>query len=34
VTTHDGVDLFEFEVAGLCRVMSAPLSPFSFSNNL
>jgi DeoR/GlpR family transcriptional regulator of sugar metabolism len=33
VTTHDGVDLFEFEVAGLCRVMSAPLSPFSFSNN-
>jgi DeoR/GlpR family transcriptional regulator of sugar metabolism len=33
VTTHDGVDLFEFEVAGMCQVMSAPLSPFSFQGN-
>jgi DeoR family transcriptional regulator, fructose operon transcriptional repressor len=33
VTTHDGVDLFEFEVAGACHVISAPLSPFSFQGN-
>jgi len=33
VTTHDGVDLFEFEVAGICTVISAPLSPFSFSTS-
>ena len=30
VTTHDGVDLFEFEVAGMCEVASAPLSTFTF----
>jgi DeoR/GlpR family transcriptional regulator of sugar metabolism len=30
VTTHDGVDLFEHEVASACTVLSAPLSTFSF----
>jgi len=33
VTTHDGVDLFEFEAAGMCEVISSPLSPFSFQGN-
>ena len=30
VTTHDGVDLFEFEVEGACEILSAPLSSFTF----
>lgn len=30
VTTHDGVDLFEYEVEGACSVISAPLSTFTF----
>jgi len=30
VTTHDGVDLFEAEVEGLCSVVNAPLSSFTF----
>jgi DeoR/GlpR family transcriptional regulator of sugar metabolism len=33
VTTHDGVDLFEFEVDGACDIISAPLSPFSFTTS-
>jgi hypothetical protein len=33
VTTHDGVDLFEFEVEGACEVLSAPLSSFTFAND-
>ena len=33
VTTHDGVDLFEFEVEGSCEVLSAPLSSFTFQND-
>jgi DeoR family fructose operon transcriptional repressor len=31
VTTHDGADLFEAEVGGVCEVISAPLSPFTFA---
>lgn len=32
VTTHDGADLFEHEAAGVCEVISAPLSPFTYAS--